>query len=510
MAVMATALVLSACGGGDAESGEGASGDPVAGGSLSLIQMTEPRILDPAAMTSNWSGNGPAGNALYGTLMADKPDGSFDYVLAKSLKSDDGGKTWVLTLQDGLTFSDGSPMDAEDVAFNWTRIKDPQVGSSSRANAAYLDKLTPDGQVLTFTLTEPITNYGSAIVFSSMNWIAKPEALQAGPAAFDKNPIGAGPFVMDSWTRGGKMVLKKNTNYVDPKLPYLDQLVLSANGDEGQRFSTVESGGADATMSSSAAFLKRGEDNGLIALSQGLNGGIGMALNNRFAPFDDPRAREAVVKAVDLEAVSDAAYEGEAIVPKTLFTKKSPFYTDVEFTGYDKAGAQKLFDELAADGKPVKFTITAYQTSESKRVGEAFQAQLAGYKNVDAKLEVLDFPAAIAKTNNREFQMSPVGGITFSDPELTVYEALYSTSAGNVTGIKDAQLDAALKAGRTTADPEERKAAYKIVSERIAALNPTVWYTRSVAALAHSKDVAGLVLYGSGSPRVDGAWTTKK
>jgi len=514
LVVGATALVMSACGGGGDDGGGGsggaADGDPVAGGSLSLIQMSEPRILDPATMTNGFSTNAPAGNALFGQLLADKSDGTFDYVLAKSLASDDGGKTWVLTLRDGLTFSDGSPMDAEDVAFNWNRMKDPQLGSTSKVTVDYISDLKPEGQVLTFTLTEPIANFGFAITNGLLNWVAKPEALQAGQAAFDKNPIGAGPFVMDSWTRGGKMVLKKNTKYYDPKRPYLDELVLTANGDEGQRFSTVESGGADATMSSSAAYLKRGEENGLKVITQGLNGGIGMALNNRFAPFDDPRAREAVAKAVDLDAVNEAAYEGVGTVPRTLFTEKSPLYSDVKFTGYDKAGAQKLFDELAADGKTVKFTITAYQTSESRRVGEAFQAQLAGYKNVDAKLEVLDFPAATAKTNNREFQMSPVGGVSFADPETALYQALYSTSAGNVTGIKDAQLDAALKAGRQSSDVAERKAAYKIVAERLAALNPAMYYTRTVGALARGEKVAGFELYGNGSPRVDGAWTTKK
>ena len=511
LAVSAVALVLSACGGGDDDGGGGAaSGDPVEGGSLSLIQMSEPRILDPATMTNGFSTNGPAGNALFGQLLADKADGSFDYVLAKSLESDDGGATWVLTLRDGLTFSDGSPMDAEDVAFNWKRTQDPEIGSTSKTLADYIDKFDPKGQVLTFTLTQPIANYGYAITGGTMNWIAKPEALEAGQAAFDKNPIGAGPFVMESWTRGGKMVLKKNAKYFDKGKPYLDELVLTANGDEGQRFSTVESGGADATMSSSAAYLERGKDNGLDVVTQGLNGGIGMALNNRFAPFDDPKAREAVAKAVDLEAVNDAAYDGAGEVPRTLFTKKSPLYTDVPFTSYDKAGAQKLFDELADEGKPVKFTITAYQTSESRRVGEAFQAQLSAYKNVKADLEVLDFPAATAKTNNREFQMSPVGGVSFSDPELGVYQAYYSSSVGNVTGVKDDQLDAALDKGRQSTDVDERKAAYKVVAERLAELNPFILYTRTVGALAHTKDVAGFELYGQGTPRVDGAWTTKQ
>ena len=510
MVVAATALVMSACGGGGDAGSDDAAGEPVAGGSMSIVQMSEPRILDPAVMSNGYPTQAIVGNALFGTLLTDNADGTFEYVLAKSMESEDGGKTWVLTLRDGIVYSDGSPMDAEDVAYNWERIKDPELGSVSRVVAEYVDDMKTDGQVLTFTLTEPIANFGYAIVFQSLNWIAKPEALELDPAEFDKNPVGAGPFTLASWTRGGKMVLKKNADYFDDPKPYLDELVLTANGDEGQRVSTVQAGGADATVHSSAAYYKRAVDSGLKGTIPGFSGGIVMNLNTRFAPFDDPKAREAVAKAIDLEAVNAAAYEGEGTVPESFFIEKSPFYNGVPLTSYDKDAAQKLFDELADEGKPVDFTITAYQTSESRRVAEAFQAQLSAYKNVKADLEVLDFPAATAKTNNREFQMSPVGGVSFSDPELGVYQAYYSSSVGNVTGVKDDQLDAALDKGRQSTDVDERKAAYKVVAERLAELNPFILYTRTVGALAHTKDVAGFELYGQGTPRVDGAWTTKQ
>jgi len=474
-----------------------------------MITMSEPRIIDPAVMSNSYATNGVVGNALFGELLTDKPDGTFDFVLAKSLETSDGGTTWKLTLQDGLRFSDGSPMDAEDVAFNWNRIKDPQLGSQTRPDAESVADMKPDGQVLTFTLTQPIANFGHAIAYTSLNWVGKPEGLEAGQAAFDKNPIGAGPFTLGSWTRGGKMVLKKNPEYFDKPKPYLDEIVVSANGDEGQRFSTLESGGADATLNSSAAYYKRSLDKGLKGQLPGMNGGIAMYFNGRFAPFDDPRAREAVAKAIDLEAVNDAAYEGEGEVPKTFFTKDSPFYTDTPLTAYDKDAAQKLFDELADEGKPVEFMITAWQTTESRRVAEAMQAQLGTYKNVKADLEVLDFPAATAKVNAREFQMIS-GGVGSRDPETAVYRGLYSTSSGNVTGVKDAQMDAALDRGRRSTDVEERKEAYADMAARFAATNPAILYTRYTSGVTYNPEtIAGLGQYANGSVTFDSAWTTK-
>jgi len=504
----AAALVLSACGGDGDSGGDAAEGDPVSGGSLSVIQMSEPRLLDPAVMSNALSQSAVVGNSLFGTLLTDKPDGTFDYGLAKSLETSDSGKTWKLTLRDGITFSDGTPMTAADVAYNWNRIKDPELGSQSRPVAIYFDELKPEGQVLTFTLTEPIANFGYAIAAYSTNWIAKTAALEEGQAAFDKNPIGAGPFTLKSWARGGKMVLVKNPKYYDDPKPYLDQLELTANGDEGQRFSTVESGGADATASSSAAHYKRGLENGLKGIKLDINGGIPEWMNTRIPPFDDPRAREAVAKAVDLEAVNAAAYEGVGVVPKTLFAEDSALYNDTPLTTLDKVGAQKLFDELADEGKPLSFMITAFQTSESRRVAEAFQASLSAYKNVKAEVEVLDFPAATAKGNAREFQML-VAGLAFSDPETVLYQNLHGSSAGNYSGINDPQMNAALEKGRLSSDVEERKAAYVTVAERFAATNPGILYTRYTNGMAYDPKATGFVQYGNSSTRVDGVWTTK-
>src|SRR5690606_7697921 len=141
----------------------------------------------------------------------------------------------------------------------------------------------------------------------------------------------------------------------------------------------------------------------------------------------------------------------EGTVPKTLFTKGSLFYSDTPLTSYDKEGAQKLFDELADEGKPVSFTFSAFQSSQSRRVGEAVQAQLSAYDNVKVKVEVLDYAAAIAKSNAREFQMTQ-GGVGFVDPEVVLYEQLHSGTVGNVAGVSDDKLDAALERGRTSSD----------------------------------------------------------
>jgi peptide/nickel transport system substrate-binding protein len=503
------AILLAGCG-SDAESpaegsGAGPGGEPQAGGSLRIAQMTEPRTLDPAVMTNAASGNGIVGNSLFGQLLQDKEDGTFEYVLAESLTTDDGGLNWELTLRDGITYSDGTPLEADDVQFNWERIKNPALGSATLGTAALVASYRPEGLTLYFTLTQPIAAFAQAITEQSMNWIAKPEALQAGPAEFDAAPIGAGPFVLDSWQRSAEMVLKKNPSYYDSPRPYLDELRLTANGDENQRFQTVMSGGADATMSSSPAHLARGVAGGLVANVQQQNGGIPMVMNTRVAPFNDIRAREAIAAAIDLEAVNAATYDSEAQVPKTLFLEDSPVFADVPLPSYDKERAQELFDELAQEGKSVEFLITAYQTSESKRSAESFQAQLSTYDNVAVELEVLDFPAATAKYTQRNFQLMPAG-FSFSGPDPFLYRNLHSTSGGNPSGISDPQLDEALQQARVATTEEERKSAYADVAERYSEVIPNVLYIRGSFAFAFDDKVGGAKLYGIGSLPTHELW----
>jgi peptide/nickel transport system substrate-binding protein len=510
VAALLATLATAGCSSSSDESDDAqvTSGEPVAGGTVQLIQMAEPTSLDPTALRNIASSHAVVGNALFGQLVVNGADDELEYKLAESLESADGGLNWVLTLRDGLKYSDGSPMTAEDVKINWERHLDETLGSRDAETAGYITSMSADGQELSFELEEPVANFPRSIMWGALNWIAQPAALEAGAEAFNENPVGAGPFKLESWTRSGPMKLVKNPEYYDQPKPYLDELVLTANTDENQRFNTVKSGAADVVISSSPAILNRGVADGLETLSAGLSGGVTMEINSRIAPFDDVRARQAVAKAIDLEAVNQAAYEGAAEVPTTLIRDTSPFFSGTPLISYDKAEAQELFSELADDGKPVEFSITAYDTTESRRVGEAMQAQLATYDDTDVQLEVLDFASAAAKLSDRSFQMMS-GGVYFGDPEPELFLRFHGDSDANRSGIEDAELDEALETGRLSADPDERKDAYATAEERISELVPQIIYARQTHAVAYEPYIHGIELYGNTSTLVDGIWTSK-
>lgn len=509
-AACAGILFLSGCGGGDAATASetsGATGEPVAGGELVALQLSEPRSLDPASLSNTWAHHPVVGNALYGTLMTNDPVTlELDYGLASDFTTEDGGRTFTLSLRPDLTFTDGTPFDAAAVEYNWRRLADPTVGSNAIRLAGQIENYEViDPTTLEITLVEPNPHFAQGLVANSLNWIASPAALEKGQSEFDAQPVGAGPFVLDTWIRQSEIVLVKNQDYWDAPKPYLDRLVVRATGDATQRINAVSTGAADLSLESNWSNLARAEDAGLQTHIAEAGGGQMLALNLRRAPFDDERARRAVALALDLDALNSVVYNGDGVVPTSLFAESSALYTDVEWPSTNTEEAQELFDELAADGKPVSFTFLSYPTQDSRVAGETVQAQLSAFDNVEVQVEVLDYAQATARSNARDFDVM-VSSAVVQDPDYMLWTAFHSRSPGNFTGIADPALDDALDRGRISESVEDRKAAYAEAEARIVELTPAIFYIAAAPSVMAAPEVGGIDLYTLGSPLPEELW----
>lgn len=510
--VAAVALVVTACGGGVGGGGAAAgavapSGDPVPGGSATVLLLSEARTLDPAFGANTINGAAPVMNGIFGTLLVTDPEtGEILPSLASSFSTPDNGKTFELTLREGLTFSDGSPFEASAIAAHWNRLKDPATGSSYQADASFVESMEVVAPTtLRATMVTPVPNFGHSIVTTVMNWVPKPEAIAAGGTEFDANPIGAGPYILQEWRRQDATVLVRNPNYWDAPRPYLDQITFRAATDASQRLNTVVSGGVDVALESNWHNLQKAEQSNLVVQTQPLNGGNYLAMNTRRAPFDDLRARKAVSLALDPQAINVSVFGGAAEMVDTVFTPSSPLHAGVATPEPDKVEAQRLFDELAAEGRPVTFTIATVSTSESRETSEAIQAQLSAFQNVTADIEVMDLAALSSLTASENFDAT-VSAAAFLDPEPRLSTAFGGDSQDNRSGIDDPELNAALLTGRTSTSVEERKAAYEVVQHRLQAVHPGVWLNRNSSSVVSSKQVGGVTLYGFGSLRPEELW----
>lgn len=513
-AVSACALVLSACGSGSSsnnsasESGE--VGDPVAGGTARIIQSAEPRTLDPAGLSNNWAFQPVVGNALYGALLTNDVE-TLDVQpeMATEFTTTDGGSTFTLKLRPGIMFTDGTPLDAAAVKFNWDRLRDPAVGSNTTRLAVQVASTeVVDPATLRVTMASPNPTFANAIMGGAMNWIASPAALQQDAGAFDAAPVGAGPFTLSRWNRQDVMEFSRNPNYYDAPKPYLDGLSVRFVGDANQRLNTMTTGGAELASESSRSNLALAEDAGLQTQVVPSSGGQFIAFNFRRAPFDDERARRAITLALDTEALDTVVYNGEGIVPTTFFEEGSPFFTDEPLPTPDHEAAQQLFDELAAEGKPVKATYVSYATTESKVLAEAVQAQLSAYDNVEIDVQIMEFQQAAARAMSHDFDLI-ISSAIVQDPDLALWNAFYGESKGNFTGVDDPQLDAALAAGRVGATTEDRRAAYDEMQKRLIELSTGPLYTRATPSVIAATNLHGVHLYTLGSPMPEELWLSR-
>ncbi|WP_156036318.1 ABC transporter substrate-binding protein [Blastococcus sp. URHD0036] len=511
-AALTTSLILAGCGsddsGGDGvdASGEQASGDPVEGGSLTYVTVSEPANLDPASLSNSLITNSVYGNALYGQLLEITPEGEVEYGLLESLENQDN-TTWIATLREGLTFSDGTPLDAEALKFNWDRDKDRTVASSQTvASASAIASTTVvDEQTLEVTLAKPTAQLPSVLM--AINFVGSPTALAAGPEAFTANPVGAGPFTMDSWSRGDRMVLSKNPDYWDAPKPYLDELVIRANPDDNQRYNSLQAGEVDLMVGNNYETAQLAGDGGFTVLPAGFSGFTNLEFNFSKAPFDDPRAREAISLAIDRQALIDTLYGGAGEEPPTsILRDTSPLYDDsVTFPEADPERAQELLDELNADGKPLSFTISSSNNSDTARAAEIMQAQLQEFENLTVEIEPQESASWFGRLAQNDYEAT-IYGAAFVDPSPVIDTLVGTGSATNFTRLSDPEIDAALEQGRLSDDTAERQEAYATVMQRMVDLSAMVVYTWSPAFILTSEEVGGIRFYGSGSTPVDGLW----
>ena len=367
--VAVPALLLSAC------SGSGSSAS-TSGGSATLKWATSyfPTHWDPVV-----SGSGAQFRELalvYAALTRTDAKGNAVPDLAQSWTYNSAGTVITFHLRPGLTFSDGTPLNA-------AAVKDAIDRAKAQKNSAIFGDLTSIKSVSTsgdldvvVNLTQ--TDYQIPLLFGErVMQIASPKAA-ANPTELDQQPVGAGPFIVTSLTPGTKAVLKKNPNYWDAKDIHINSVQLIAAPDAATVVSGLQTGVynfADITPSQAAAAKAAGLD---VFVQPGFNAN-NISINVNKAPFTNPKVVDAVRYAIN----------------------RSEFVSKLTF-GYGEATDQPFppgyvaYDPQSADLFP-------YDPAKSKALLAA-----AGYQPNQIKL-TLDIPSAMPDAEIVQSQLAAVG-----------------------------------------------------------------------------------------------------
>ncbi|GGH41048.1 ABC transporter substrate-binding protein [Microbacterium album] len=505
---VALALVLTACGGGDtggdtAPEPNGGNGGPVAGGEISQITSVDISSFDPARLPNmNPTLGVSALSLVYGQLLwADTETGEVSPGIAESMTVNDDGTVWTLKLREGVEFTDGTPYDAEAVKFNWDRLADEETAAVNGAAARSFESTVVDPLTLELHTEKP--NFLlDRVVAAQLTFIASPTAIEGNPDVFTTDPVGAGPFDLTEAVSGSHYVYTRNDGYWEEGKPYLDKVTLRVVADRQQQFDTVATGGADLFIGNSMEAREILASADLTIPDIQVGGGRMMFFNTTRAPFDDPRARHALALALDAEELAFTQEPGADSAHVTnLFAPNSPYYDEsLTIPGQDIDEAQRLFDELAAEGKPVEFSLVAGGAGGT-RAAELLQAKMTEFDNVTVNLDIIPLPnyeEQVAFRGDFDLTFRP-GNMFVNSPAPGIDQLLRTGGVSNHSRYSSAEMDALLDAVLAEPDVEGQREALAQVHELFLEDMPFFPYGNSNLIIAHIPRLAGIQPYEEGS-----------
>lgn len=359
-------------------------------------------------------GTGQMARNVAETLIQLDPDGNPQPLLCKSWEPRKGTKEWILHLQEGVTFNNGKPFNADDVVWNFRHWLDPEVGSPNREK---LSMLSPSGveKVDNYTVKLSLDRPFYGIPYSLHGYAAliAPEGGWEDFYSGDpKDAIGTGPFKMEKYIPNETMKLVRREDYwrdgVDGNpLPYLDRVEVVPGLEATVVVASVLQGKLDISGTSQPELLKKLERSPEVN-AKTLDVGWSTPARVRCdkEPFDDPRVRQAMKWAQDREKLRD------------LIMPDGPLGWDHQVQSFRKSYCSKTDGNrpqkiekakklLAEAGYPNGFETKLYNPGTSNRsaLSQALGQMLAKV-NIDVSIQNLPSSAFWDKWKEWPFSVS--------------------------------------------------------------------------------------------------------
>lgn len=321
--------------------------------------------------------------------------------LAERWEQNDRATEFTLHLKSGVTFSDGSPVDAKAVVANldiwYAGRKNEGINPIGLFPKTYERAEAIDASTVKVFFKKPTLGFIPTLGYHGSILISpKTLAQPAGQQADLSKTSGSGPYVVDSWKEGDfvKLVKRKDYNWGPEAVghtgpAFLDSITYKLVSEPSLRVASVQSGQADIAYNASPQELKSLKEEGFtIATPRYLGFVNGWALNTKHAPYDDVKVRQALQVAVNRQEIIDTVYTPDWKLPTSFIQGNVPGATDQSaLLAHDPARAEKLLDEAGwvkgadgirvKDGKPLTLTLHSNPyLATSKSVDELIAQQL--------------------------------------------------------------------------------------------------------------------------------------
>ena len=355
---------------------------------LVLGMVLEPTGLDPTMSPAAAIGEIVHYNVLEG-LTKITVGGSVQPLLAEGWTTDPDGKSYSFKLRKGIKFQDGTPFDADAVKFTFDRAR--AADSTNKAKKGVFDNIssisTPQPDLVILTLNNPDATLPFRLGENTAVILSPKSA-----ASTATQPVGTGPFKLESWQKGSAVTLVRWDGYRDVAAIKLRRVTFRFINDNAAQVAALLAGDIDGMPRFGAVQnLAQFQGDKRFTVEIGSTAGKGIvAINNKRKPLDDVRVRRAIMHAIDRQAFIDGVLEGLA---KPIGSHAAP--TDVgyvDLTGlypFNPDRARALLKE-AGVASPLNLTLTLPPPSYARKGGEVVAAMLAKV-GIVAKIENVEW-----------------------------------------------------------------------------------------------------------------------
>jgi 4-phytase/acid phosphatase/peptide/nickel transport system substrate-binding protein len=478
------------------------------GGTLTVGLELDIAGFDPLKVGVYDTSPNIAASLFLETLTGLGDDGKAKPKLALSWSNSDDFKTWTFKLRPDVKFHDGTPFNAQAVAWNYARQKDPKNNCRCAFYIAnILSVEAKDDLTVVFNLKDPAVSFPLLITRPDQNsTIHSPTAIQAKGDDYNRNPVGTGPFIIKSWTAGDRMVLERNPNYWNKGKPNLDRVVLRPLPDSQSRFASLVSGESDVVWADEyeADNIARARKNPALKVIDYVGSGAGVAaINTKVPPLDDVRVRQALIMAIDRPKLSQALTNGLARPASNPYGEGS--WVKCKDDGALPTDPAKAAGLIKDYGKPVSFKMLFTATPRGRANAQVLQ-QFWKQIGADMEIEQVDQATFPPRAFQRKFDIIGWRIVDFPDPDVQMYANFRTGSPVALANYSNPELDKLLEHARVTPDEAKRTEDYCAISRLINKEAIWIWFFQNTYYAMTKTKVKGIPKLFGGVIDVSDAW----
>ncbi len=488
----------------DAQEG-GAATDAASPVALTIAIGGDEGSLTPYTYRTGYPGWNLLG-LVWDTLLVLDASNEPQPLLAADWSVDDAGTTWTLTLREGVTWHDGEPFTADDVAFTFDYVTRFTQSRWTNAVAGVVDVTVVDDLAVTVELDAPDPEFA---VRPLADMPMLPEhiwsSIDEPEAATSDHAVGTGPYRLTEYEQDQRYRLDANADYFAGP-PRVEVLNIAVFADPSTAFAALRSGELDmSAIQLEPQLVEQFEaaDDLAVARGSGFASTL-LQINTERLVLDRTEVRQAIGLAIDPSELLEVVLLGTGTAPNPGFVHPDSPLADTSLTHtFDPGAANDLLDDIGAapgvdgvralDGEPLSFELLVYADNPPRiRAAELLQELLA-----EVGIEVLISPQEAATVDDQVWPGFDVSQGRDFDLSMWGWSAPVMLDAGriaalghsdpaigslNIGGLDDAAVDAAADAVQAAEDAEQRQAAAQELQAALADARPfvTLYYADEI------------------------------